>query len=131
MKKITLVLLAGLLSFNANAKPFFWCGYSDYFHLSVEAHPLIKIIEANSNQEVLLTVLSAKSFELRDAGNCLSGYANVTFSYDRTHNCILDIKDGPVLWHPTIKASCEGMKYKGLDYEGDHSYTIRIDLDQN
>ncbi|MBA2653328.1 MAG: hypothetical protein H0U73_13855 [Tatlockia sp.] len=127
MNKIALVLLAGLLSLNTHAKGSFWCDYADYFHLSAASDPWLIISEANANREVLLFVLSPKSFELRDAGKCISGYAHVTYSYDKTHWCILDIKDGPTLWHPVIQASCAGLKYMGLGYDGDHSYTIHIE----
>jgi hypothetical protein len=127
MKKFALLLLAGLLSYNAHAKQQFWCDYADYFHLSSDVNPWIVISLASANREVNLTVISPKSFEMRDAGGCNSGYGHVTFFYDKLHWCILDIKDGPYMLNPTVSASCSGLRYNGLEYDGDHSYTIHID----
>jgi hypothetical protein len=127
MKKSLILLVALLFGFNAYSQPSFLCNYVDYFHLNTEANPWILISMASADQEVLVQVISPKSFKMRDAGNCNSGYGHVTFAYDRVHWCILDIKDGPYMWHPSVNAHCSGLRYKGLDYDGDNSYTINIE----
>lgn len=127
MNKIALLLLAALLSFNAQAKEKF-CSYVDLFHPSSASNPYLYIAKLNADREVLVQALSSKSFEIRDAGNCSSGYAHVTYLADPSHYCFLDIKDGPSLWTPQVHAFCVGFTYKGIVHDGGHSYSLNIIL---
>ncbi|KTC87919.1 MULTISPECIES: hypothetical protein [Legionella] len=128
MKKIPLFLLSGLLAFNAQAKENFSCGYKDYFHLDDQIHPGIYIVSAYANAEMDLRVISPRSFEIRDTDRCETGYGHVTVAYDTYNWCVLDVKDGPYMMHPTISASCNGMRYEGLTYDGFNSYSYTIHL---
>ena len=129
MKKIILFVLASFFLLEAQAKANFLCGYKDYFHLSDRIHPAVTIISANANQDLYLQVISPRSFEIRDTPNCETGYAHVTVGYDNFHWCVLDIKDGPYMNHPTITATCNGMQYKNLSYDGFNSYSYTINLE--
>lgn len=129
MKKIALFLVAGLFVVDAQAKESFICGYKDYFHLSDTSHPAIYIVSANSNQDMHLQVIGPRSFEIRDTPNCENGYAHVTVAYDAYNWCVLDIKDGPYMMHPTMNASCNGMHFKNLSYDGFNSYSYTINFD--
>ncbi|MBA2709089.1 MAG: hypothetical protein H0U57_00640 [Tatlockia sp.] len=124
MNKIVLLLLA-VISFNVQAKEKF-CSYVDFFHPSQASNPYIYITKVNSDREVMVQALSSKSFEIRDAGNCTTGYAHVTYLADAAHWCLLDIKDGPSMWHPTVNAFCNGFTFKGLISDGGHSYSLHI-----
>ncbi len=128
MKKILFVVLSCLFFVNAQANQSY-CGYKDYFHLSDKAHPGIYIVTANSDYDVILQVIGPRSFVIRDTEMCTSGYAHVTVAYDTNHYCVLDIKDGPYMWHPSVSASCSGMNYKGISYDGVGSYSYTINLD--
>ncbi len=113
---------------NAQANETF-CGYKDYFHLSDQSHPAIYIVSGFSESDVYLQFVGPRSFVLRDSGYCRSGYAHVTVAYDEANWCILDIKDGPYMNHPTISASCNGIRYMGTEYDGFSSYSYTINLD--
>lgn len=128
MKKLALFSLASCMMLNAHAQENL-CGYQDYFHLDDKSHPAIFILSANSNSDIYLQVIGPRSFELKDTERCRDGYAHVTVAYDAYNWCVLDIKDGPFMMHPTISASCHGMRYRGLSYDGfgTYSYTIRLD----
>lgn len=128
MKKAVLFLLSSLFIGNALAEESL-CGYRDYFHLNDQTHPGIFIVSANSNQDIYLQVIGPRSFELRDNHHCRNGYAHVTVAYDIANWCVLDIKDGPYMMHPSVSASCNGMIYRGISYDGFNSYSYTINLD--
>ena len=113
---------------NAQADENF-CGYKDYFRLSDQSHPAIFIVSGYSEPDVILQPVGPRSFIIRDNSQCRSGYAHVTVSYDISNWCVLDINDGPYMNHPTIHASCNGLKYVRLDHDsfGSNSYTIVLD----
>ncbi|MCC5792389.1 MAG: hypothetical protein JJT82_07270 [Legionellaceae bacterium] len=129
MKKryITLLFCSVLLG-NAFTSNSFWCDYKDYFHISSASHPGIFISSATFDDDLYMQVISPRSFILRDTPRCISGYAHVTLMLDINSWCVLDIKDGPWVNTPQIHASCHGLEYQGLTYDGmgTHSYTIRI-----
>lgn len=127
MNKLALLLLTALISFNVHSKEKF-CSYVDFFHPSTNSNPYIYISKVNSDKQILIQALSNKSFEIRDGGNCSTGYAHVTYYADASHWCMVDIKDGPSMWHPTATASCFGFTFRGLISEGKHSYTFHIVL---
>lgn len=129
MKKYAMgLIVSALLSTSALADNTFWCGYKDYFHISSQAHPGIYISNVAVDGEVYMQVLSPRSFILRDSPKCVTGYAHVTLLFNDKNWCVLDIKDGPYMNHPTIHASCHGIEYLGTEYDGwgSHSYTIKI-----
>jgi len=105
------------------------CGYKDYFRLSDQSHPAIYIVSAYNEPDIILQLVGPRSFVIRDNEQCRAGYAHVTVAYDAFNWCVLDIKDGPYLNHPTVNASCNGINYNGLRYDGmgTHSYTIDLD----
>ncbi|WP_028388208.1 hypothetical protein [Legionella fairfieldensis] len=129
MKKFIGVVLASLFAIHAQARTSFVCGYKDYFHLNNKIHPAIHIVSATTDQDVYLHVISSRSFEMKDTEHCKNGYAHVTVAYDNYSWCVLDIKDGPYMMHPVIHASCYGMQYKGISYDGFNSYSYTINLD--
>ena len=100
-----------------------------FFHLSDQTHPAIYIVSGYSEPDVILQPVGPRSFIIRDNSQCRSGYAHVTVSYDISNWCVLDINDGPYMNHPTIHASCNGLKYVRLDHDsfGSNSYTIVLD----
>jgi hypothetical protein len=129
MKKTAAALaLSALFSGSALADKPLWCGYKDYFHINSSAHPGIFISNATSDGDVFLQVISARSFVIRDTPNCSNGYAHVTLVFNDSNWCVLDIKDGPFINHPSVHASCHGLQFQGMDYDGwgTHSYTINI-----
>ncbi|ASQ47422.1 hypothetical protein [Legionella clemsonensis] len=128
MKKIVLFLLASLFIMSAHARETL-CGYRDYFHLDDKTHPGIFIVSANNTPDIYLQVIGPRSFEIRDTHQCREGYAHVTVAYDAFNWCVLDIKDGPYMMHPSVTASCSGMSYKGITYDGFNSYSYTINLD--
>ncbi|KTD17842.1 hypothetical protein [Legionella jordanis] len=128
MKRVLAVLLGGLFVLGAQAKATF-CGYRDYFHLDDQSHPGIFIVSANHTPDIRLQVIGPRSFEIRDTEQCREGYAHVTVAYDLAHWCVLDIKDGPYMMHPSVSASCNKMLYKGTSYDGFNSYSYSIKLD--
>ena len=129
MKKTAISLIFSVLYCgNALAETEFWCGYKDYFHISSTAHPAIHVSNATADGDIFMQVMSPRSFILRDTPQCVSGYAHVTLLFNDTNWCVLDIKDGPYMIHPTINASCHGLQYEGLEYDGwgSNSYSIKI-----
>ena len=128
MKKWLAVILSSFFMVNAQADEAL-CGYKDYFHLSNQSHPAIYIVSGYSESDLYLEFVGPRSFIIRDAGLCRAGYAHVTVAYNDANWCVLDIKDGPYLNHPTVSASCNGIRYLGTDYDGfnSYSYTIRLD----
>jgi hypothetical protein len=127
MKKV-LFILSSLVMVSAQANQTF-CGYKDYFHLSDATHPGVYIYSSYSESDVFLELVGPRSFVIKDMEQCRSGYAHVTVAYDNNNWCVLNIKDGPYMNHPSIQASCNGMRYLGISYDGFRSYSYTIDLD--
>lgn len=127
MKKWLLLTVGSMIAMNAQAESF--CGYKDFFHINYNANPAMYIVNGYSDADVYLQLASPRSFIVRDTPACRSGYAHVTIAYDANHWCELDIKDGPFMSHPSVNASCNGMRYLGLDYDGVGSYSYSINLD--
>jgi hypothetical protein len=127
MNKVLLLALGSIVTMSAQAESF--CGYKDYFHLSSRSHPNIYFATAYSDSDVILQIVGPRSFVIRDTYACRMGYAHVTVTYDLAHWCVLDIKDGPYMMHPTISASCSGMNYLGLTYDGFNTYSYSIEVD--
>jgi len=117
-----------LMAVEAQAKAS-WCGYKDFFRLSDETHPAIYVVSGTSDQDVVLQMVGPRSFLIRDNMQCSSGYAHVTVAYDSANYCVLDIKDGPWMGHPTVNAACSGIRYLGTRYDGMGTYSYTIDLD--
>ncbi|MBL7480857.1 hypothetical protein [Legionella bononiensis] len=128
MKKWILAAASSMVMFNAYANEGF-CGYKDYFHLSDTAHPGIYVVSGYSESDVILERVGPRSFIIRDGFDCRSGYAHVTVAYDNENWCVLDIKDGPFMYTPTVSASCKGIRYLGLSYDSFGSYSYSINLD--
>lgn len=128
MKKWLLFAASGFLAFNVQAEAS-WCGYKDFFRLSDETHPGIYIVSGYSDSDIILQMIGPRSFLIRDNVQCTYGYAHVTVAYDVNNWCVLDIKDGPWMMHPTVNASCNGIKYLGTHYDGMGSFSYTIDLD--
>jgi len=128
MKKWMLLAASSLMMVNAQANES-WCGYKDFFRLSDDTHPGIYIVSGYSDQDIILQMVGPRSFVIRDTEQCRSGFAHVTVAYDAANYCVLDIKDGPMLMHPTVNASCSGIRYLGTRYDGLGSYSYTIDLD--
>jgi hypothetical protein len=128
MKKWMGLALGSMVAMNAFADQSF-CGYKDYFHISNQTHPGIYVVSGYSDNDVILQVIGPRSFVLRDTPQCRTGFAHVTVAYDAANWCVLDIKDGPYVNHPTVSASCSGIKYLGTTYDGmgSYSYTIKLD----
>lgn len=128
MKKWFIIALGCILMTNVQAKETF-CGYKDYFHLSDQAHPGIYIVSGFNEPDLELQIVGPRSFVIRDTQQCRTGYAHITVAYDNANWCVLDIKDGPYLYHPSIIASCNGIRYMGISYDGltSHSYSINLD----
>lgn len=128
MKKTILLLLGSSVAFAAQADQKL-CGYRDYFHLSDTTHPGIYIVSANSNEDVYLNVIGPRSFEMRDTDRCQSGYAHITVAYDAYNWCVLDLKDGPFMSHPSVSVSCNGLIFKGMSYDGFNTYSYTLNFD--
>ncbi|MBI2785752.1 MAG: hypothetical protein HYX60_05370 [Legionella longbeachae] len=128
MKKWIMLATTSIVMMNAHANTT-WCGYKDYFRLSDESHPGIYIVNGFSDSDVILQIVGPRSFEIRDSFQCLTGYAHVTVAYDAANWCVLDIKDGPYMNHPTVSASCNGIHYINTTYDGIGSYSYTINLD--
>lgn len=128
MKKWLLIAAGSLLALNAQAKASY-CGYKDFFRLSDATHPGIYIVSGYSDSDVILQMIGPRSFLLRDNVQCTYGYAHVTVAYDANHWCVLDITDGPWMMHPTVQASCNGIRYIGTNYDGIGTYSYTIELD--
>ena len=129
MNKWILLAASSVIMMNAHAKENMYCDYKDYFHLSDQSHPGIYVVSGFSEQDVILQIVGPRSFIVRDSYLCRSGYAHVTVAYDNAHWCVLDIKDGPYMNHPTISSSCNGMRYIDTNYDGLGSYSYSINLD--
>lgn len=128
MKKMVFLLLAILSVTNVQAEKG-WCGYRDYFHLEDEGHPGVHISWMTVTQEVAAQQLGPRSFEIRDTMQCTSGYVHVMVAYSDYNWCALRIKDGPYMMHPSVNATCSGMNFRGVEYDGFHSYSYTIKLD--
>lgn len=128
MKKWMIVAAASFMAINAQANQSY-CGYKDYFRLSDNSHPGIYIVSGFSDQDIILQIIGPRSFVIRDGYQCRSGYAHVTVAYDNANWCVLDIKDGPWINHPTVNASCNGIRYINTEYDGIGSYSYTINLD--
>lgn len=128
MKKWILSAASSFFMINAHADQSF-CGYKDYFRLSDKSHPAIYVVNGFSDSDVILQLIGPRSFAIRDSAQCRMGYAHVTVAYNNSNWCVLDIKDGPYNNHPTVNASCNGIRYLGTDHDGftSHSYTINLD----
>ncbi|KTC71535.1 hypothetical protein Lbir_1687 [Legionella birminghamensis] len=128
MKKC-LMLAAASLMVNVHAADRTWCNYKDYFRLSGVTHSDIQIVNAYHDSEIVFIPVGPRSFEIQDGTQCRSGFAHVTVAYDENSWCILDIKDGPLMNHPTVHASCKDIRYIDTSYDGSgsHSYTINFD----
>ncbi|VEG91357.1 hypothetical protein [Legionella spiritensis] len=128
MRKWMLVVVGTLFMVDAQAGELF-CGYKDYFHLSDKTHPGIYVVGGYNDSDVILQIVGPRSFVIRDTPQCQTGYAHVTAAYDAMHWCVLNIKDGPYMNHPTVSASCSGMRYRGISYDGfgSYSYTVKLD----
>lgn len=128
MKKWLLLALGSFCVVNAYAETMS-CGYKDYFHLSDKTHPGIYIVSGYAESDLYMEFVGPRSFILRDTPLCRSGYAHVTVAYDNLNYCVLDIKDGPLMMHPTVSASCSGIRYINTTYDGLGSYSYSINLD--
>ncbi len=128
MKQLILIAMCSFFIVTAEANESY-CGYKDFFHLDNQSHPEIYIVGGYSEQDIILQFVGPRSFILRDAHACRTGFAHVTVAYDDFNWCVLDIKDGPYINHPTVHASCNGLRYKGTKYDGmgSNSYTIFLD----
>lgn len=131
MKKWILLAASSAFMMNAYANDNkMYCDYKDYFHLSDQSHPGIFVVSGFSEQDVILQIVGPRSFIIRDSYFCRSGYAHVTVAYDQEHWCVLDIKDGPYMNHPSVNStSCSGMRYVNTTYDGLGSYSYSINLD--
>ena len=129
MKKIILFLLTSLFILSGHARESMICGYRDYFHISDSTHPATYIVSASSSPDLYLQVIGPRSFEIRDTKSCSDGYAHVTVAHSVFSWCVLDIKDGPYMTHPSISSSCFGMQFKGFSYDGFNSYSYTLNFD--
>jgi len=128
MKRVIISLLGCCVAIGAAADQKL-CGYRDFFHFSDATHPNIYIVDANNTQDLYLQVLGPRSFEIRDSYQCKTGYAQITITDNAYHWCVLDIKDGPYMRHPSISASCSGIGYLGMNYDGLNSYSYTLNFD--
>lgn len=129
MKKI-LALLAGCciaMSAQADKK---LCGYTDFFHFNDSARPLLFISSSNTNGNIYLHPIGARSFELKDTEQCRSGRANIVITdyANPNYGCMVDIEDGPFMNHPTVSASCNGVVFSGISYDGFNSYSYTLNF---
>lgn len=127
MKK-WMVLAASLMMSNIHAEQS-WCGYKDYFRIYSASHPGVVITRGYSDQDVILQILGPHSFEITDSYQCHAGYALVTVGDEQNNWCVLDIKDGPLINHPVVHASCNGLRYVSTQYDGFNTYSYTIYLD--
>jgi hypothetical protein len=128
MKKWMILAASSFMAMNVQANESY-CGYKDYFRLSDSSHPAIYIVSGFSDQDIILQIIGPRSFVIRDSEQCRSGYAHVTVAYDSANWCVLDIKDGPFMNHPSVNASCNGIRYINTEYDGFHSFSYTINLD--
>lgn len=128
MNKWLILAISNVLVTNTHAHESY-CGYKDYFHLSNKSHPGIYIVSGFSDDDLFLQVIGPRSFVIRDSYQCHNGYAHITVAYDTNNWCVLDINDGPFMHHPSISASCSGIRYINTEYDGFNSYSYSINLD--
>lgn len=128
MKKWMCLVAGSMMLVNAHAKESY-CGYKDYFHLSDTTHPGVYIVSGYNDSDVILQLVGPRSFVIRDGFDCRAGYSHVTVAYDNDHYCVIDIKDGPLMMHPVVSASCNNMRYINTTYDGFGSYSYSINLD--
>lgn len=128
MKKLIGFAFAGLIGSTGYAAEMS-CGYKDFFYLSKKTNPGIYVVSGYSDSDVILELVGPRSFVVRDGYQCHSGFAHVTIAYDMANWCVLDIKDGPYMNHPTISASCNGLHYRDTRYDGPGSYSYAITID--
>lgn len=124
MKQIILFSLISLILNSVQASES-WCGYRDYFYFDEHTPPTVFIVGANSSAEVYLNIIGPRSFQIKDA-DCSSGYAQITVAGDFSSWCVLDIKDGPFMRHPIVHASCNGLAFLGMAYDGSYSYAYAL-----
>ncbi len=109
------------------------CLYKHHFHISDSSHPGIQIspAESRSDADAYLELVGARSFNLRGTHSCQTGHAMVGVYTDPNNNwCRIKITDGPwVFTHPYVTASCHGMTFLGVSYDGifTNSYTLKFD----
>ncbi|MBN9230589.1 MAG: hypothetical protein BGO90_06755 [Legionella sp. 40-6] len=128
MIKWSVLAATCILTMNAHAEAAY-CAYKDYFRLSDDTHPEVHIVSGYTDQDVILQIIGQRSFVIRDSYQCRSGFAHVTVAYDNANWCVLDIKDGPMMLHPVVNASCSGLRYLNTEYDGFNSYSYTIHLD--
>jgi hypothetical protein len=129
MNRWLLLAASSLIIMSAHAKEQMYCNYKDYFHLSDQSHPGIFVTQGFNEQDVILEIVGPRSFIIRDSIYCRAGYAHVTVAYDLANWCVLDILDGPYMNHPTVTASCNGLRYINTTYDGMGSYSYSINIE--
>ncbi|MFI4918982.1 MAG: hypothetical protein ACHP65_05445 [Legionellales bacterium] len=127
MKKWLFLVISGVMVMSAHANQT-WCDYKDFFRLSDNTHPGIYIVSGFGEYDLYLQIVGPRSFLLRDTGQCRSGYAHITVAYDAANWCVLDIKDGPLMNHPVVNSSCNGLRYLDTTYDGVGSYSYNINI---
>lgn len=129
MKKTILAVsaLTLLVATSAYAKPE-WCGYVDHFHLDQNTPTNLQITRVSTDGNVNVQQIDNTRFNIADTNNCPGdgGYAYITYSVDPTHFCNLTIHDGPLMNDPNIAASCQGLSYNGVSYDGFMSYSYTL-----
>ena len=78
---------------------------------------------AYNDLDVMLQITSPRTFILRDSPACTAGFAHLELADTRGNWCIIDIKDGPLINHPSVGASCSGINYLGTEYDGLNTYS--------
>ena len=128
-KNIMLLLLGCFIALGAEAKESL-CGYRDFFHLNDSTRPLLFITSSNTNGDVYILPVGPRSFELRDTEQCRSGRAHIVITdYENpNYGCVVDIEDGPRMNHPRAIASCNGVIFKGLTYDGLRSFSYTLNF---
>lgn len=136
MKKILLLTTATALSFsmtNIIAKPAA-CNYTDHFHLSPETPASIKIQKLSGDNNVIVSQVTDRDFDIKDTSQCPpeGGNAKVTYGSDDQHFCDLNIHDGELEWDPHVIAACHGLAYNGITYDGTgtYRYTLHFSIQQ-
>lgn len=129
MKKIQSSLIGMILISSSAANASFFCGYKDYFRIESQGSSSVFIVRASNDPDLNLEILSPTSFEIKDTVSCNSGFAHVVVANKDFGWCLLDIKDGPFMMHPTVNASCTDLQYKGRNYSGFNSYTYTLNFE--
>lgn len=129
MKKIIGFLFGSVIAFSAEAGQG-WCGYTDFFHFNEKTRPLLFITNTSTNGDVVLQPLGPRSFEIRDTENCRTGRAHILITdfENANYGCVVDIEDGPFLNTPKVLASCNGVNFSGLTYDGIGSYSYTLNF---